>query len=521
MDYYRLLNLKKEPFSNSPDPDFFFQSAQHRTCLQRLEIAIRLRRGLNVVIGEVGTGKTTLCRHLIRKFAREEGTDTHLILDPYFSKPIHFLSALTQTFGLQGAEERSDPWTIKERIKHHLFGRGVDEGKTIVLIIDEGQKLPVFCLEMLRELLNYETNEFKLLQIVIFAQGEFRSTLRDLSNFTDRINLSIDLGPLGFSDTRAMIRFRLDCAADDASLPVPSFSLPALWEVYRATSGYPRKIINLCHPSLIGMIVQNRSQVTWALVRSCRKRGMADRRGSWPKAAGWGTFALFWGIVSLFGLKGAFTPMSDAVVDSPSVVAGRTAAEVLPPVERKVPEVPEGSTIIAEEPPETTEPMDPVAPEMPAMLGEAAVEPGETFGGLVHDVYGTASPEQIKAVLSANPHIENPNRLSIGQAIRFPAIPVEGRPNVPSGFWIEVGQEKDFEAALGEVRSEDDGLLKTRIISHWHRTRGLSFSIVLDRTYSDRSEAEKDLALVSTDGTGRSRLIEKWPGNTVFFSRLL
>ncbi|MBW2333990.1 MAG: transposase, partial [Deltaproteobacteria bacterium] len=91
MDYFKILNFKKEPFSNSPDPEFFFESLEHLGCLQKLELSLRLRRGLNVVIGDVGTGKTTLCRQLIRKFSGEEKVETYLILDPYFSSPLEFL----------------------------------------------------------------------------------------------------------------------------------------------------------------------------------------------------------------------------------------------------------------------------------------------------------------------------------------------------------------------------------------------------------------------------------------------
>ena len=72
MDYFSILNLKQEPFSNSPDPDFFFHSREHQECLQKLELSILLRRGLNVIIGDVGTGKTTLCRQLIRRFAKRD-----------------------------------------------------------------------------------------------------------------------------------------------------------------------------------------------------------------------------------------------------------------------------------------------------------------------------------------------------------------------------------------------------------------------------------------------------------------
>ena len=170
MDYFSILNLKKEPFSNSPDPKFFFQSRQHLDCLQKLELALRLRRGLNVIIGDVGTGKTTLCRQLIARFALNKEIETHLILDPFFSDTSEFLSTVSKMLKGRKPAKSSNGWQIKESIKQYLFHKGIDEKKTVILIIDEGQKIPVFCLEILREFLNYETNEHKLLQIVIFAQ---------------------------------------------------------------------------------------------------------------------------------------------------------------------------------------------------------------------------------------------------------------------------------------------------------------------------------------------------------------
>ena len=106
MDYFKILNLNREPFCNSPAPEFFFLSTEHLACLQQLELAIRLRRGLNVVMGDVGTGKTTLCRQLILRFTESEDDchefQTHLLLDPNFSTPREFLSTVAMTFGLPG-----------------------------------------------------------------------------------------------------------------------------------------------------------------------------------------------------------------------------------------------------------------------------------------------------------------------------------------------------------------------------------------------------------------------------------
>ena len=98
MEYFKLLQLDREPFSNSPDPGFFYESAQHKDCIQKLEIALRLRRGLNVVTGEVGTGKTTLCRQLIRRFDQDLDCETHLVLDPSFKTPLEFLVTVAGMF---------------------------------------------------------------------------------------------------------------------------------------------------------------------------------------------------------------------------------------------------------------------------------------------------------------------------------------------------------------------------------------------------------------------------------------
>ena len=183
MEYFNILSLTKEPFSNSPDPEFFFHSRNHLDCLQKLELSLLLRRGLNVIIGDVGSGKTTLCRQLIRRFSQKVEIETHLILDPLFLNASEFLATVTEMFTGKKPPVGSNDWQIKEQIKQHLFRKGVDENKTIVLIIDEGQKIPAFCLEILREFLNYETNEYKLLQIVIFAQKEFADTIRRSHQF--------------------------------------------------------------------------------------------------------------------------------------------------------------------------------------------------------------------------------------------------------------------------------------------------------------------------------------------------
>ena len=284
MRYFELLNLRREPFSNSPDPELFYHAKQHRECLQALEIAIRLKRGLSVVTGHVGTGKTTLCRQLIRVLGERQGVVTHLILDPYFSEAREFLVHLNGLFGVDAAEAHAaTDWQLRENIKNALLALAVEEDRLVVLIVDEGQKMSLACLEILRELLNFETNEHKLLQIVIFGQLEFEPILEAKANLADRVNLRFRLGPLDFQDTRELIQARIAMCSKDIS-PEGLFSFWAFMAVYLATDGFPRQIMQLCHQALLAVIIKERPRVTWGVVRSCmrwRTLGLPRRR-RWP-----------------------------------------------------------------------------------------------------------------------------------------------------------------------------------------------------------------------------------------------
>lgn len=278
MSYYRVLGLEREPFSTSPDPAFFYQTERHRAALANLVIEFRLRRGLSVVLGDVGTGKTTLGRKLIQMLKDREGFVFHMVLDPTYPSEDLFFSALIRTLGVGVATPSPTLVDYRDVLEQFLFRKGIKERQTVVLIIDEAHKLNRLSLEALRILLNYETNETKLLQLVLLGQMELMPVLVDMPNLLDRVSLKCTLGPLDVVETREMIEFRLREAGYRSRLQL--FTDDAVETIQDYSEGYPRRIAMICHQALRTLVMHKGRLVDGALIEELIHK---DVNAGWPQ----------------------------------------------------------------------------------------------------------------------------------------------------------------------------------------------------------------------------------------------
>lgn len=257
--YYSLFGFEREPFSTSPDPEFFYHTREHDMALTNLLIELRLRRGLSVIFGDVGTGKTTLCRKLLHELNKRGDIIFHMILNPVFAGEHQFLTSLVRNFDIglsQSSDLKSnDIMGLRDAIEKFLIQKTLEENRIVTLIVDEAQKLDLATLETLRILLNFETNAHKLIQLVLLGQLELYSKVVHMSNFMDRISFKFTLNPLDAKETGGLIDFRIYKAGYRGETKL--FSNDAVSEIYSFSKGYPRKINMLCHKVLKEMVMSD------------------------------------------------------------------------------------------------------------------------------------------------------------------------------------------------------------------------------------------------------------------------
>lgn len=263
--YEKFYGFREMPFNITPDPRFLFLSPTHHEALQHLKYGIEAKKGFIVLTGEVGCGKTTLCRQLLNELDGDQ-YETALILNPRLSEK-ELLQAILKELR---ARPRGDSLADLQTQLNNLLLKKIAAGKSMVLIIDESQNLEFQTMEHLRLLSNLETDTEKLLQIVLLGQPELGFKLREqrLRQLRQRILVFYNLNPLTLEETASYIHHRLSMAG---SAGRPRFTRHAIRRIYRKSRGIPRLINNLCDKALLAAYVRSSDVVNWWDVRRATK----------------------------------------------------------------------------------------------------------------------------------------------------------------------------------------------------------------------------------------------------------
>ena len=260
--YATYFGLKENPFSLSPEPRYLFLSEHHRDALNCLIYGIKEKKGFILISGDIGTGKTTICRSLINLL--DDSVETALI----FNTAISDLDLLETVIGEYGIAIISGSRTKKNYIDvlNDFLLRNFAAGKTAVLVIDEAQNLSYGVLEQIRMLSNLETETEKLIQIILIGQPELSNTLMlpALRQLNERITVRYDLKPLSSPEVREYIQHRLMVAQGPGSL---KFTKGAFNLIYTFTEGIPRRINALCDRALLIAYTKNVSKIDRKIVK--------------------------------------------------------------------------------------------------------------------------------------------------------------------------------------------------------------------------------------------------------------
>jgi len=263
--YLQHYNLKEPPFNITPDPRFLYFTPHHREAYDHLMYGIRERKGFIALTGEVGSGKTTICRAVLTDLGSD--VETAFILNPSLTET-QLIKAMLDDFGVETAGR--DRLTYIERLNDFLLGK-MRQGTNVALILDEAQDLSPQVMEQVRLLSNLETDQHKLIQIVLCGQPELEKRLgrQDLRQLRQRITVRYNIPPLTQEDVLLYIRHRLWVAGADGTAV---FEAGATRDIYRYSRGIPRLINAVCDNALLAGYVARTHTIDAACVRRAIKQ---------------------------------------------------------------------------------------------------------------------------------------------------------------------------------------------------------------------------------------------------------
>ncbi len=260
--YCQFYGLKERPFNVTSDPGFFFLSRKHKEALSHLFYGITQRKGVLVITGEIGTGKTTLCRFFLNQLT--EDVKTAFILNPHFSE-VQLLEAIIKDFGInvKYKSRLSFVWELNR----FLLSKS-ERGNNVILIIDEAQSLRTQALEQIRLLSNLETEKDKLIQIVLVGQPELNRKLNlyDLRQLQQRIMVKYHITPLEKDEIMDYINHRLNIAGSNGSI---EFTDEAIKIIADFSAGTPRLINIICDRALLAGFVLETNTIDFNIINRC------------------------------------------------------------------------------------------------------------------------------------------------------------------------------------------------------------------------------------------------------------
>jgi general secretion pathway protein A len=323
--YNSFFGFKERPFQLVPNPAYLFLSRGHEEAMAHLLYAISQGDGFVEITGEVGTGKTTLCRAVLENL--DKFTEAAYIFNPKLDS-LQMLKAIHDEFGiLSDADNVKD---LIDTINVFLMKKKV-EGKKVVVIVDEAQNLDKDVLEQLRLLSNLETTTSKLLQIVLVGQPELGEMLdsRELRQLGQRIGLSCHLVPLTYEETREYIRHRIQVASQKQ--PEVEFARDACRAIYRYSGGIPRLINIACDRALLTAFSLNRKKITGTIARASIRevagRGDSRRVGLRERRKMPGSLGVIIGVVAVLFLATIFLVIHRSVDMKVSAILEGTGSE--------------------------------------------------------------------------------------------------------------------------------------------------------------------------------------------------
>ncbi|MBN1005125.1 ExeA family protein [Amphritea pacifica] len=443
--YNHYFGLTSSPFAIAPDPGYLYMSAQHRDALAHLLYGVQGNSGFVMLTGEIGTGKTTLCRCMLGHIPQD--TEVAFILNPTLSSE-ELLASICDELQITYDQQNQSIKSLSDAIYHHLL-QSHAEGKNTILIIDEAQNLSPAVLEQMRLLTNLETNEKKLLQIVMFGQPELRQLVErpELKQLAQRITARFHLTALTLHETEHYINHRLAVAGykprAQSSSPIPANRVR---QIHQLSGGIPRLINILCDRALLGAYARNEPAISAEILNQAAKE-IFGKPEIPPKSSNTGanTLTLALGVIFIALLIYRFYPAAHQWLTN-SVPALANAGPLHAATEPEMTNPTEAQTTVSSERPAQAAITTPV-PDTSHPASAAALATGLTE--ITPDTPDPVTPPQ-----NTEPRMQAVNNESVAQPDDAPEN--HTNPEEPAPFLSATGPQQSQAINAVSIESSDN-----------------------------------------------------------------